>query len=245
MHCFYCTASEIGKDHIVITDGGKRHHMKNALRMRQGEGVTVFDEHGAEYQTVVDEITPDHVRLLIKEKKAPSSPAAHIRLAVACALPKNVKMDDIVDKLTQLGVDVIIPMRTERVIVAWDEKKQASHIQRWERIALNASQQSRRRTLPVIEAVRDFPSVVAMVSQYESALIPCLEGERKFLKDVLASSQARSILVMIGPEGDFSPSEIAAALEAGCVPVTLGERVLRVDTACAAVAACIRLYDQR
>lgn len=245
MHTFLCSSGEVAHDRITVTDAARLRHMRDVLRIRKGEKVDTFDEQGTVYRTVVEEVGRDRIVLAINERKQGSRDAGQARLTVACALPKNVKMDDIVDKLTQLGVDTIIPMLTERVIVRWDGRKKESHRQRWERIALSACEQSRRSSVPVIEAVQEFQAVAARAGDYDLAIIPWLEGKRKTLKEVLCAHPANTILVMIGPEGDFSAEEVSSALAAGCVPVSLGERVLRVDTACAAVAAFIRLYGER
>jgi 16S rRNA (uracil1498-N3)-methyltransferase len=242
MHTFSCSSKEIAGDSIVVSDAKKLRHWVGALRLRQGEAVMIFDEEGKRYRCVVAQATKKGVQLSIQERFCAESPSSSVKFALACALPKNVKMDDIVDKLTQLGVDMIIPMVTERVIVRWDEKKRRQHLERWDRIALGASEQSGRKKSPVIEPVEDFADVVKRCKEYSMCLVPCLEGERTRLKDVLANRQPSSLLVMIGPEGDFSQQEISLARQAGCVAVSLGERVLRVDTACQAVAAFVRLF---
>jgi 16S rRNA (uracil1498-N3)-methyltransferase len=151
-------------------------------------------------------------------------------------------MDDIIDKLTQLGVDRIIPLETERVIVKWDKNQRVRHLERFQKIALNASQQSQRKALPVIEPIKDIKEVISTAAGYDLKLIPHLMGERKTLKEIFIKNRPKNILVLIGPEGDFSSAEVALAKRAGFIPVSLGDLVLRVETAAVAIASFIRLY---
>jgi 16S rRNA (uracil1498-N3)-methyltransferase len=152
-------------------------------------------------------------------------------------------MDDIIDKLTQVGVDRIIPMLTRRVIIKLDKERAGLRLARWQKLALAASGQSQRDSLPEICEFRKFSEVVAGSGEYDLKLIPALIGERRHLKEILGQGIYKNILVLIGPEGDFTPQELQAALEEGFIPVTLGERVLRVDTAAVAVAAFIKLIQ--
>jgi 16S rRNA (uracil1498-N3)-methyltransferase len=155
-------------------------------------------------------------------------------------MPKKSRMDDIVDKLTQLGVDSIIPLETERAIVKMD-KNGPNRLERWRKIARNAAEQSRRNTLPLILAAMSLPEVLAQSKNYRLKLIPSLSGDRKPLREILAESKPESVLALIGPEGDFTAQEIDQALGAGFVPVSLGATVMRVETAAIALAAYIRL----
>lgn len=164
-------------------------------------------------------------------------------LTIACAIPKNARFDDIVDKLTQLGVGRIIPLVTERVVVKFDRKKEEARIGRWRKIAELASQQSQRNYIPVIAPVMDFKELLALAGDFDLKLIPTLSGQRKSLREIFSLSVPMSnILVLIGPEGDFSGEEVAAAKKSGFIPITLGPLVLRVDTAAIAIASFLRFY---
>ena len=148
-------------------------------------------------------------------------------------------MDDIVDKLTQLGIDRIIPLKTERVVVKLDKHKEALRVERWRKITRSASIQSHRNKMPVVEPIRTLAVLLSESDQFDLKLIPTLTGSRRKLKDCLEQVSVKNILVLIGPEGDFSDEEVGLAIKAGCVPVTLGDLVLRVDTAAIAVAAIL------
>jgi 16S rRNA (uracil1498-N3)-methyltransferase len=151
-------------------------------------------------------------------------------------------MEEIIDKLTQLGIDRIIPLETERVIVRWDKDKEISWRQRWQKIALSAAQQSQRNTVPVVEPIQEVREVLSRSVFFDLKLIPTLVERPQPLKDILAKSHPKNILVLIGPEGDFTLEEIESAKKAGCITVSLGNLVLRVETAAVAVASFLRLY---
>jgi len=217
----------------------------------------------------VVEIGSSSVKLEIKETRPPND--LDIQITVACAIPKKVKMDEIVDKLTQLGVVCIIPLQTERVIVKLDKQKKLQRLLRWEKIASSAVKQSQRNKFVEIKPVTDFKELIADTQDFDLKLIPTLEGERKSLRNILSSSfilchprasgdlkkmdsrfhgndvmnvhkvVPKSIIVLIGPEGDFTPQEITLAKAAGFLPISLGKQVLRVDTAAIAAVSFIKL----
>lgn len=241
MHRFFVLKNNISENKIVISEPRQIHHLKDVLRLKFNDAICVFDEDSNEYVCLIQSFKP---RIMLEIKKRIKIPPASkkINLSVACALPKNSNMDDIVDKLTQLGIDRIIPLKTGRVIVKLDAKKQDLRLRRWVRIAQSAAQQSQRVNLPVIEPIKDMDEVLAESGDYDLKLIPTLSKERKTLKEVLKDARLRNILVLIGPEGDFTDEEVAMAVKSGCVPVSLGKQVLRVETAAVSVVSFIMLY---
>ncbi|MCX5694527.1 MAG: RsmE family RNA methyltransferase [Candidatus Omnitrophica bacterium] len=227
---------------VILDDPEQLHHFKDVLRIKAGELVAVFDRLGNEYLAQVVEVDPNCAKLTIKEKRPINN--LNIEITVACAIPKKVKMDDIIDKLTQLGVACIIPLQTERVVVKLDKQKKLQRHQRWEKIALSAVKQSQRSKFVVVRPVTDFKELITETKDFDLKLIPTLETERKTLKSIFnqtISSGFKKILILIGPEGDFTPQEISLAKRAGFIPVTLGSQVLRVDTAAIAVVSFIKL----
>jgi len=239
MNRFFSPSSNISADKIIIGDKDQAHHIKNVLKLKPGEKAVVFDENSNEYNCVICELK-DKVRLDIKNKIPVSGNDEEIKLTIACAIPKKAKFDDIVDKLTQLGVEAIIPLDTERVVVRLDKDKVQLRLARWKKIALSAAKQSQRRNVPAVKPLATMKEVLEGPEKYDLKLIPTLSGGRKRLKDVFRQIKPKNILVFIGPEGDFTGAEVALAKEAGCVPVSLGDLVLRVDTAAIAVASFIR-----
>ncbi len=244
MHRLYYPVQNISGGSIILDNKEQVHHAKNVLRLKIGEEVVIFDDKGNEYRCILGEALPQGMIFKVKEKKRPFTKPRGAKITIACAIPKASHMDDIVDKLTQLGIDAIIPMETERVIVKLDKRKKILRQARWKKIILNASQQSQRSTLPVLEPIKDIKEVISKSDEYDLKLIPTLAGERQALKDALAENKAKNILVFIGPEGDFTEEEVNSAKKSGFVPVSLGHLVLRVETAAVSVAAFLMLYHE-
>jgi 16S rRNA (uracil1498-N3)-methyltransferase len=241
MHRFYLPDINIAQNKIIINDKDAAHHIKNVLRLKEKDKICIFDGKGNEYDCAIDKIAGKIV-LEIKQRRWFSPKNEQSKIAIACAIPKHSKMDDIVDKLTQLGVDRIIPLETERVVVRLDKQKKVLRQKRWEKIVLNASQQSQRKSMPIIDAIKDIKEVLLHSGGYDLKIMPTLIGERQSLKEVLSGAKPKNILALIGPEGDFTEEEVEMAKKVGFIPVTLGNLVLRVETAAIAVASFIRFY---
>ena len=239
MRRFYCPAVNISTNKIIINDINELHHIKDVLRLKTEDNLILFDDKGNEYGCSIKEITNNRIILTIKDRRLPKIPK--VKITVACAIPKKSKMDEIVDGLTQLGVDRIIPMQTERVIVKLDRNKMMTRCLRWNKIAQNASEQSQRNTLPMVDKIMDIRRILSISDNFDLKLILTLEGERKNIKEILAKANPKNILVLIGPEGDFTHPELDLAKKAGCAAVSLGDSVLRVETAAVAIVSVLRL----
>lgn len=237
MHRFFIDAIE--GDTVFLTDTEQLHHLKDVLRLKVGHTVSVSDGKGNDYAGVITGVSKKQAE--IKVQKVKSATKKSVKLTVACAIPKGSRLDEVIDFLTQLGVERIIPMQTERVVVKLDNAGRESRLKRWQKVARSAAQQSQRSSIPTIESVTDFVDVISGVRNYDLKLIPHLTGERKLLREVMAETRPKNIIVLIGPEGDFAPEEVALALDNGFVAVSLGDTILRVAAAAIAVAAYIRL----
>ena len=251
MRICYLPKDKIG-DRIIISDPRQIHHLAVVLRLKCGDEVSAFDGKDNEHLCQIEEIAKNKLTLIIRQTKTVSLSqgamagnriAAAIsdkEITLACAIPKNVKMDYIIQKTTELGVSRIIPIRTKRTIVKIDPQKAADKHKRWQRIAQEASKQCKRIRFPLIDPVREFKDVLSEISRYDLAIIPNLEKGNKAIANAVNAFKGKSILFFIGPEGDFTPDEIASAREKGCVGVSLGDLVLKVDTAAIAVTAFLR-----
>ncbi len=239
----FISSQDISAGTIVISDNKKLHYLKDVLRLKKGKELTAVDEKKTVYCAVAEKITTHNIILRIKKERFKDVKQSLLKLTIACAIPKKTKMDDIIDKLTQLGVDQIIPMLTKRVIVKLDELAAGARLARWQKVAQSASGQSQRISQPVVEKIKKIEEIIENSNNFDLKLIPALIGERRALKEILEQGGYKNILVLIGPEGDFTPQELALALRNGFIPVTMGEQVLRVETAACAVAAFIRLYE--
>jgi 16S rRNA (uracil1498-N3)-methyltransferase len=243
MNRFFISSPEISENLIIVNDSKQAHHIRSVLRLKLKEPVVIFDKDGNEYDCLVKELMQDVV-LEIMKRDAAKKLSSKMKLTIACAIPKKAKFDDIVDKLTQLQVDKIIPLVTERVVVRLDSKKEELRIRRWRKIAQSAAEQSQRRDIPEVSAIMTFKEMLALSSAFDLKLIPTLAGRKGSIKETLNQylSSPSNLLILIGPEGDFSDEEIKSAKEAGFIPVSLGKSVLRVDTAAIAAASFFILY---
>ncbi len=243
MHRFFSSSKKISGGKITISDKNQMHHLKDVLRLKVNDAAVVFDEQGNEYICIIEELQKDKVIFKIKEKSQTPQSTKRLKITLACAIPKHSKMDDIVDKLTQLGVERIIPLETERGVIKLEQEKEKLRRQRWQRIAESAAKQCQRNNLTVIEPVKNIKDVLLSPDAYDLKLIATLEGKRESLKEVFLESMPKNILVFVGPEGDFTPLEVELAKSAGCKAISLGDLVLRVETAALAITSFIRLYE--
>jgi len=240
MYRFFTSSQNIIGDKAIVSDKNQAHHIRDVLRLRPADEIILCDERGNEYKAIIEKISEEGIEFKIK-KRNKFIPGQRIKITLACAIPIKSKMDDIIDKLTQLGVDRIIPLLTERVIVKLDMKKEVLRLTRWRKIALSSAKQSQRKQLPVIDSLKNIQEVLA--EDFDLKLIPTLTGKRKLLKEIMGESSPKRILILIGPEGDFTPQEVELARKSGCIPASLGDLVLRVETAAIAVVSYIRLYE--
>ena len=238
MRICYLPKDKLG-DRIIISDPRQIHHLAVVLRLKRGDEVSAFDGKESECLCQIEKIAKDKVSLIVLKTKTAS--LSNKGITLACAIPKNVKMDYIIQKTTELGVNRIIPMHTKRTIVKIDTRKAADKQERWQRIAQEASKQSKRIRFPLIDPVREFKDVLSEISGYDLAIIPNLEKGNKSIAAAVNASKGKSIIFFIGPEGDFTADEVASAREKGCIGVSLGDLVLKVDTAAIAVTAFLRL----
>lgn len=226
-------------DTIYVSDPGQIHHVRTVLRLRAGEEVAVFDGDGHECVCLIERLNKDELVLSVKGRRTGSP--RKLGLVVACAIPRKGGMDGIVDRLTQLGVDSIIPMVTARVAVRLDDQARGDRFERWQRLARAAAEQSRRDDVPVLQPVTRISDIISKSDSFDVKLIATLFGDTVSIAQALAGVAPQGVLAMIGPEGDFTPEEVRAAVGAGFIPVSLGRHVLRVETAAVAVAGYISL----
>jgi 16S rRNA (uracil1498-N3)-methyltransferase len=203
------------------------HHALHVLRLKVGDTLNVFDGRGHEAQCLIAEISKDAVRL--KTLMQSTTPAVPCRITLAQAIPKK-SMDLIVQKATELGVASIVPLVSDRSVVKLDED--SKRIERWHEIALEACKQCGNNWLPEIQPPRKMREFLNSPGQFDLKLIASLQPDSKLLKAILGeAAKPSSILILIGPEGDFTPAELGLAKSAGCLPLSLGPLVLRADTA--------------
>ena len=245
MYHFFVEPSQIQGKRIVIT-GGDVNHIKNVLRMKIGEEIAVSNgEDGKEYRCGIEAFSEDEVICGLRFMKEDGVELPS-KIALFQGLPKADKMELIVQKAVELGVGEIIPVAAGRSIVKLDEKKAKAKVSRWQGIAEAAAKQSRRGVIPKISEVMSIKEAVAYDDSMDVKLIPYeLSEDMAKTKEIISGIRpGESVAVFIGPEGGFEEKEIAAAMERGFLPVTLGKRILRTETAGFTVLAWLMYHLQ-
>ena len=233
MYHFFVEPFQIHEEQEYIEIlGGDVNHIENVLRMKQGEELTVSDGFGSEYRCSAQEFLPETVKVKILEKSRVSSELRSEITLFQC-LPKGDKMELIVQKAVELGVYGIVPFAAKRSVVRLDEKKAGKKQIRWQAIAKGAAEQSGRGLIPEVETVKTYAEALEFAKGLDVILVPyeLEEGMKATMSIIEAIRPGQSVGIFIGPEGGFEEQEIGQARNAGAVPVTLGRRILRTETA--------------
>lgn len=228
---FFVDAGQIEEHHILIK-GSDVNHIRNVLRMENGEELTVSDGHGMDYFCKIARIDKEEILLDIVDHWH-SFVELPVKIYLFQGMPKADKMELIIQKAVELGVYEIVPVMTKRTVVKLDAKKEQKKQLRWQSIAESAAKQAGRALIPRVEACMPFEKALRMCNGLDAALIPYekAEGMQQARELVRSLHGCHSIGIFIGPEGGFEESEIEAARAAGAVPMTLGRRILRTETA--------------
>ena len=219
----------------VIITGTDMNHIKNVLRMKPGEEVSVvaFGDD-KEYRCGISEYTDDEVVLTLLFVKE-SNVELGCKVVLYQALPKADKMELIIQKAVELGASRIVPVSAGRSVVRLDETRAAKKIARWNSISEAAAKQSKRAIIPEVSNVMTMEEALDDCRDFETKIIPyelsdpdSMEETRKIMGSLKSGTE---VAIFIGPEGGFTDEEIALAKQAGAFPVTLGHRILRTETA--------------
>jgi len=239
MHRSYCPQINSDKT-ILISDPNEVHHIKNVLRLKKGAPLQLFDGKNGEGEGRISIINNTECRVSIDSWSTLSS-KTNMYLVLACAIPKKSKFETIIEKATELSVNEIIPMHTQRTQVHLKGERLIKKKLRFETVALNAAKQCQRCDLPMIHSVTPFKNVIDLLSKDATLIMPGLTKKRKRLLDMLPVKQSK-IVILIGPEGDFTAQEYDYARKNKALIVSLGEHVLKVETAALATVSTIQLY---
>ncbi|MBQ9015440.1 MAG: 16S rRNA (uracil(1498)-N(3))-methyltransferase [Firmicutes bacterium] len=256
MSRFFVAPEQVGADGITIDDKNDLHHMKKVLRLSPGDEVDISDGSSWEYRARIEYLEADLAQLRILDKQSfAAEPGTLVTLYQG--IPKQGKMETIIQKCVELGVHRIVPVFMDRTVVV-DKGNFHKKIDRWQKVAAEAVKQCRRGIIPqVSEAVRmkDVLAELEGADTYDLILIPYENEEGTTIKDVLRSAAGshgsgadrlgevpRRIAVLIGPEGGFSEEEVAKVTRTGGQSVSLGRTTLRTETAGMAALAMI-MYE--
>ncbi len=228
MHRFYLTPNDWPAGALP---GPEAHHARSVLRLQPGDRAVAFDGAGREATVTITALDSNsvHFRILQETATAP----LRCRITLAQAIPKGKNMDLIVQKAVEIGAAEIFPLLSARTVVQLDSESAAQKQVKWQQVAIEAAKQCGQNWLPQVHSPRSPAEFLEGAGKFDLRLIGSLQPGARHLKAFLAEAPARpaSVLMMIGPEGDFTPAEIALARSHGCAPLTLGPIILRVETA--------------
>ncbi len=216
-------AGELEKD-VVVLPPEESHHLARVLRVQPGQEITLFDGRGGVADAVVGSVSKTAVEARISNHWKVPPPAVQIDLIQA--VPKPDRWELVLQKAVELGATTIRPILTQHTGFKPNPKKQ----ERWGKMVLNAAQQCEVRWLPKLQPLEKFKTVLPTFGSYDLVLIGSLyEGTKPFREVSMAGK--KKVALLIGPEGDFSQEEVDAAVSAGAIPVSFGDRILRTETA--------------
>lgn len=233
---FYIAPNAWNIDRLTL-DQSESHHCLDVLRMKKGDRATVFDGRGHEATVEIAGAAKGRVDLKVLQHS--KSPELACELVLGQAIPKGKNMDLIIEKATELGAAAIVPLLSERTVVRIAPAEALEKKSKWQRVAIEAAKQCGRNWLPEVRTPVTPKQFFDANEKFDVMLIGSLQNDAQHIKAVLRDSltdsksaaKPRRVLVLIGPEGDFTPAELSLAKGAGCRSITLGPIILRTETA--------------
>lgn len=241
MHRFYTDKGNMSSaDKTIMITGDDVNHIRNVLRLKCGDEIMVSDGEGTDYQCRISDISTDMVTADIEDvfRNAAELP---VRITLFQGMPKSDKLELIIQKAVELGACEIVPVLTRRTVVKVDDKKAGKKIERYNGIAESAGKQSGRGIIPEVKSFMTFKQALEYAKTLDMNIIPYEEAEgieysRKVIDEIKGK---KSLGIFIGPEGGFAREEVEQAMSIGAKCITLGNRILRTETAGLAVLSVI------
>jgi 16S rRNA (uracil1498-N3)-methyltransferase len=228
---FYTSHGKIGKDTLTV-DGDEARHILSVFRYGPGDRISVVDGRGTKYQAEIVKTSRNSLEAkILSRTRMENEPRCRVTLAQAVC--RQERMDFLIEKTTEIGVSSIIPILTQRGMVkVSDSLQQKRKTERWQRIAVAAMKQSLRTVLPEIKDFTEFDDLVAESGQYGLCLVASLEEGLKRVSECRQLKKGlKDVLLIVGPEAGFTDDELSKAKARGAIPVSLGVRRLRAETA--------------
>jgi 16S rRNA (uracil1498-N3)-methyltransferase len=228
------------RDNRGMLDGQELAHIRKVLRLVPGDRITLFDDSGWEHEAIIRQLSTERaeVEILRSYEAGTESP---LKLTLAVGLTKGEKLDFVVEKATELGVQAIVPFASAFAVPKWDAKKIAMRTARWQKIALSAAKQCGRTQVPEILPLCDFEMLVKGEPEETLKLLFWENEGQQSLHEVRAKyPQTKSVLLAVGPEGGFAAQEAVLAKARGFEPVKIGRRILRAETAAVASLSLVQ-----
>lgn len=227
---FYVSPHLWNPDRLTL-DSAEAHHAVDVLRLKTGDRITVFNGEGAEAEAEIVKANRHgaELRRVSLHKTAPLA----CRITLGQAVPKGKNMELIIEKATELGAAGIVPILSERTVIRGTEDDHVRKQHKWQRVAMEACKQCGQNWLPKVHTPKMPKAFFESAEKYDLMLIASLQTDALPLKKLLAEhgKKPANVLILVGPEGDFTPAEISMAKSHGCRPLTLGPIILRTETA--------------
>ncbi|GGF78418.1 ribosomal RNA small subunit methyltransferase E [Paenibacillus albidus] len=247
MQRYFVMPEQFGSESVVIRDEDARHIAK-VMRGKAGDKLIVSDGVSREALVEIERIEIGEVTASILEALEMTH-EPRVRITVAQSLPKGDKMETVIQKCTEIGAVAFAPFLSERTIVQYDERKESKRLERWRKICKEAAEQAHRNIVPAVAAPLSWKQLLQSFAGYDAVYFCYEKEEGQQLRHAtapwvasLAPQASGKVMIVVGPEGGFTPEECQAAEAAGAVSVGLGRRILRCETAGMVAAACI-LYE--
>ena len=225
---FFVEPEELQPDFLVLT-GENAQHAK-VLRLKNGEEVLVCDGQGRECLCTVSDVSPGQISLVVNKRQESETEAA-VRVSVYMAFPKADKLEHVIQKATELGAYEIVAFPSARCISKPDEKSLKKKLERWQKIAASAAEQSGRGRIPEVLVLPSYKAALARAARTDKALLFYENEQATTLHMALEAGEWETVSLLTGPEGGLEVSEVEQAMAAGLQVCTLGKRILRCETA--------------
>jgi 16S rRNA (uracil1498-N3)-methyltransferase len=236
---FFVAPEEVKPDFMVLTGENAQH--ARVLRLKSGEQVLVCDGQGREFICTVSDVSPDRISLVVMKEQA-SETEASVRVSIYMAFPKADKLEHVIQKATELGAYEIVAFPSARCVSRPDEKSLKKKLERWQKIAASAAEQSGRGVIPLVRVLPSYKAALEQAAKADKALL-FYENERATtLHMALNSSPYKTASLLTGPEGGLEATEVEQAMEMGLQVCTLGKRILRCETAPLCALSAV-MYD--
>ena len=225
---FFVTPEELQPDFLVLTGENARH--AKVLRLKNGEDVLVCDGQGRECICTVSDVSDGQISLVVRQRQESGAEAA-VHVSVYMAFPKGDKLEHVIQKATELGAAEIVAFPSARCVSRPDEKSLKKKVERWQKIASSAAEQSGRGVIPEVIVLSSYGEALKRAAQADKAILFYENEQAVTLRMSLETGAYRTVSLMTGPEGGLEPGEVEKARQAGLDICTLGKRILRCETA--------------
>ena len=236
---FFVAPEELAPEFLVLT-GENAQHAK-VLRLKEGEEVLVCDGQGRECICTISDVSPGQISLVVKHRKESES-EARVKASIYMAFSKGDKLEHVIQKATELGAYEIVAFPSARCVSRPDDKSLKKKLERWQKIAASAAEQSGRGLIPQVMTLPSYKAALERAGKADKALLFYENEQATTLKMALSDGVYHTVSLMTGPEGGLEEGEVAQAAAAGLQVCTLGKRILRCETAPLCALSAV-MYD--